>query len=160
VAVNAALSHLIAYAGLGVVDGALVALPRSAAPVRPERLRSPAWALLLPLMLVVGTFGVLGLPAMANGLALLAGVATPALAGIAVVAVVHGGRRRLLLVPAALVLAATLSGWPGQLAASLVTALGCLTLGTGLVRLTPAPWLAFRGAVHVRCRRAAGGRPR
>jgi hypothetical protein len=40
-------------------------------------------------------------------------------------------------------LAAPLGGWPGQLAARSVTALGCLTLGVGIVRLTPAPWLTF-----------------
>jgi hypothetical protein len=141
--VEATLSTAVAVGGLALLKGALVALPRPAALGRLERLRSPAWACVLPGMLLVGTFGVLALPGMATGLAVLAAVATPALACIAVVAVVHGRRRWLLLVPPALVFGTALTGWAGQLAASLVTALGCLTLGAGLVRLTPAPWLAL-----------------
>ena len=38
--------------------------------------------------------------------------------------------------------ALTLHSWPAALAASALTALGCLTLGAALVRLTPLPWLA------------------
>jgi hypothetical protein len=140
---NGSLSSVIAVAGIALMKGALVALPRPAALGRLERLRSPAWAFVLPGMLLVGTFGVLALPPMATGLAMLAAVSTPALACIAMVAVVHGRRRRLLLVPLALVPATALAGWTGELAASLVTALGCLTLGAGLVRLTPARWLAL-----------------
>ena len=97
---------------------------------------------MFPGMLIAGTFGVLALPATATGLAVLASFATPVLAGIAVVAVVQA-RGRLLIVPLALLLATTLAGWPGQLAASLITALGCMTLGAALVRLTPAPWLTL-----------------
>jgi hypothetical protein len=140
---DASLSTAAGLGGLAVLKGVLVALPRPAALGRLERLRSPAWAFALPGMLVVGTFGVLALPAMATGLALLAAVATPALACVAVVAVVHGRRGWLALLPMVLVLATALTGWTGELAASLVTALGCLTLGAGLVRLTPAPWLAL-----------------
>jgi hypothetical protein len=139
---HAPLSFVIACAGLALINGALVALPAQAAPGRLERLRSPAWALVFPGSLIAGTFGVLALPTMPADLAVLASVATPALAGIAVVAVVRGRNRLLLLVPLVFLLGATLAGWPGQLAASLVTALGCLTLGAGLVRLTPAPWVA------------------
>ena len=142
---DGSLTSLIAGAALGVLTGALVALPRPAALGGLERLRSPAWALILPSMLLVGTFGVLAQPAMANALVLLACFATPALACIAMVAVVRGRRRpSLLLVPLALMLATLLlTGWVGELAAGLVTALGCLTLGAGLVRLTPAPLLAL-----------------
>lgn len=127
---------------LALIEGALVALPRHAALERLDRLRSPAWALVAPGSLIVGTFGVIALPPLAGGLALLAAVATPVLAFIALVAVVHGRHRALLLLPPALgVVAAVGSGWPGQLAASVLTALGCLTLGAAVVRLTPAPWL-------------------
>jgi hypothetical protein len=140
---DAGLSFAAACTGLGAINGALVALPAPAALGRLERLRSPAWMLVFPAILTIGTFGVLALPAMATGLAVLASVATPLLAGIAMVAVVHGRQRRLLFVPLALVLAVALTGQPGQLAASLLTAAGCLTLGTALVRLTPAPWLTF-----------------
>lgn len=101
------------------------------------------WAFVFPGILVAGTFGVLALPAAATALAVLASVATPVLAGIAVLAVVRGrgGGSRVLILPLALVLGATLAGWPGQVAATALIALGCLTLGTALVRLTPAPWV-------------------
>jgi hypothetical protein len=140
---TAGFSFAAACSGLGVVNGALVALPAPAALGRLERVRSAAWMLAFPAILVVGTFGVLALPPMATGLAVLASVVTPLLAAVAMVAVVHGRQRRLLLVPAALVVAATLTGEPGQIAAGVLTAAGCLTLGTALVRVTPAPWLTF-----------------
>jgi hypothetical protein len=131
-----------AYVALAAIEGALVALPCSSALGRLGRLRSPLWALVPAGAIVVGTFGVLLLPSLATGLALLAAIATPVLAAIAVVAVVHGRRRCLLLVPLAMGAAALLaSGWVGQLATSLLVALGCLTLGTALARLTPGPWL-------------------
>jgi hypothetical protein len=38
-------------------------------------------------------------------------------------------------------LAAVLTGWLGQLSATSITALGCLTLGVGLSRLIPWSWL-------------------
>ena len=136
------LSYAIEYVALAMIQGAIVALPHPAALERLGRLRSPAWALIAPGSLLFGTFAVLGWPVLASALALLAAIATPVLAAIAVVAVVHGRQRRLLLVPLALgVVAAAGSGWPGELAASLLTALGCLTLGAALVRLTPARWL-------------------
>jgi hypothetical protein len=130
------------YVALATIQGAIVALPHPAALERLGRLRSPAWALVAPGCLLVGTFGVLALPLLASGLVLLAQIATPVLAVIAVMAVVHGRRRRLLLAPLALGVAAAVGpGWPGELAASLLTALGCLTLGAAFVRLTPARWL-------------------
>lgn len=148
------LPNITAYLALATLQGAIVALPHPAALERLGSLRSPAWALVAPGSLIVGTFGVLALPALASGLAMLAAIATPMLAAIAVVSVVHGRQRRLLVVPLVLgVAAAAGSGWPGQLAASLLTALGCLTLGAALVRLTPARWLRIgvlsMGAVDV-----------
>jgi hypothetical protein len=133
---------LSAFLSLAVIKGALVALPSPAGLGRLARLRSPVWALLAPGSLLVGTFGVLAMPSLATGFAILAAAATPALAGIAVVGVVHGGRRVLLLVPVALgAVALAGSGVPAELAASLLTALGCLTLGAAIVRLTPGRWL-------------------
>jgi hypothetical protein len=136
------VSNAAEYVALATMQGAIVALPHPAALERLGRLRSPAWALVAPGSILVGTFGVLALPLLASGLAVLAQIATPVLAAIAVMAVVHGRQRTLLLVPAALgVVAAAGSGWAGELAASLLTALGCLTLGAALVRLTPVRWL-------------------
>jgi hypothetical protein len=136
------VSNAAEYVALATIQGAIVALPHPAALERLGRLRSPAWALVAPGSILVGTFGILALPLVARGLAVLAQMATPVLAAIAVLAVVHGRQRRLLLVPVALgAIAAGGWGWPGELAASLLTALGCLTLGAALVRLTPARWL-------------------
>jgi hypothetical protein len=134
---------LIAFVGLATIQGALVALPSPLALGGLARLRSPAWALLAPGSLLVGTFGVLAMPSLATGLAILAAAATPALAAIAVLGVVHGRRRALLLVPVALgVVTLAESGLPAEVAASLLTALGCLTLGAAIVRLTPRRWLS------------------
>jgi hypothetical protein len=160
--VNAAA--VIGYVGLAAIEGALVALPCGTALERLGRLRSPLWALLLPGAIVFGTFGVLVLPSLATGLALLAAIATPVLAAIAVVAVVHGRNRFLLLVPLVLGVAAFVgSGWAGQLASTMLMALGCLTLGTALARLTPGPWLRVgvvaMGAVDVLLLAVGVGQP-
>jgi hypothetical protein len=129
---------------LATIMGALVGLPSPDALGRLARLRSPAWALVAPGSLLVGTFGVLAMPSLATGLAILATAATPALAAIAMVGVVHGRRRALVAVPVALgAVALAGSGLVAELAASLLTALGCLTLGTAIVRLTPGRWLRF-----------------
>jgi hypothetical protein len=136
------LGHAIAYCTLAALQGALVMLPRPVGSAA-WRLRSPAWALVLPGSLIVGTFGVLAVPASPTDLAVLAAVATPLLAGLAVVRILRGARRAWL---AALPLlgagALTLPTWPAELAACVLTALGCLTVGVVLVRLTPLPWVA------------------
>jgi hypothetical protein len=135
-------TSVAACAALAMIEGALVALPRPAALERLARLRSPVWALAAPGSLLFGTFAVLALPPVATGLAILAALVTPALAVIAVLSVVHGGRGVLLSGPLALgVLATAGTGLAADLAASLLTALGCLTVGAAVVRLTPARWL-------------------
>ena len=133
--------QFIAYCGLAALQGILVVLPRPAGSARWSRLRSPAWALVLPFSLMVGTFGVLGLPHGATQLAVLAAVATPVLAVLAVISVVRGTRWAWFVALPGLGASVALH-WPAQLAATALTALGCLTLGAALVRLTPLPWLA------------------
>jgi len=136
-------SKLIAVVALALLEGALVALPKAHALERLARLRSPAWAAVLPGMIIAGTFGLLALPWMAPGLVLLASIATPLLATVAVVLVARGQRAAVLPVALAVALAAALtSGWLGQLSASTLTALGCLPLGAAMVRLTPTHWVA------------------
>jgi len=136
------LSTLIETTALASIQAALVALPGPTALHPLRRLRSPVWALLGPGSLVFGTFGVLAHPRLANALVAIAAIATPVLAVVAVLAIVRVRHRNLLLVPLGLAgVAIAASGWPGELAASLLTALGCLTLGTALVRLTPTRWL-------------------
>jgi hypothetical protein len=134
---------ILAYCTLAMMQGVLVVLPRPAGSAVWRRVRSPGWALALPGALMVGTFGVLAVPSTATGLAALAALGTPVLVCLAVLGVVRGSRRAWL---AALVVvgagAATLHSWPAALAMSVLTALGCLTLGAALVRATPLPWLA------------------
>jgi hypothetical protein len=134
--------ELIAYCCLAALEGALVLLPRPSGSAVWSRLRSPLWALVLPSALMVGTFGVLEVPHGATKLAVLAAVATPLLVGMAVLGVVRGPRLPWLVALPVLGGALTLHSWPGGLAATGLTALGCLTLGAALVRLTPLPWLA------------------
>lgn len=134
--------EIIAYCTLAALQGTLVFLPRPAGPGW-NPLRSPAWALTLPAALILGTFGVLEVPGGATGLAMLAAVTTPLLAGLAVVGVVRGSRRAWLVALPLLGLGAlTMHAWPAQLATSGLAALGCLSVGAALVRLTPLPWLA------------------
>jgi hypothetical protein len=133
---------LVAYCCLAALEGALVLLPRPSGSAVWGRLRSPLWALVLPSGLMVGTFGVLDVPHGATGLALLAAAATPVLAPLAVMGVVRGPRRAWLAALLVVGAAMALHSWPGQLAATALTALGCLTLGAVLVRLTPLRWLA------------------
>lgn len=75
-----------------------MALPRENALGSLRRLRSPAWAVALPGGIVVGTFGPLGGHSFAVCLILLAALATPPLAAVAVLALAR-------LIPAPWVLA-------------------------------------------------------
>lgn len=132
------LSRYIGVGLLAVLEGLLVVLPRADALHRVARLRSPAWAALLPGSIVVGTFALPALPRMAFGLVAVASVATPILSGVAAVTVVRGPRARMLAGALTLLLLAELMhGWTRQLSASMLTGLGCLTLGVALARLIP-----------------------
>jgi len=141
---------LIAYCSLAVLQGVLVMLPRAVGSTASARLRSPGWAAVLPGALMVGTFGVLAVPHGAAGLAVLAGITMPVLVGVAVMGIVRG--RRGIWLAALPVLgtgAVALHSWPSDLATTALTALGCLTVGAALVRLTPLPWLA--GGIAAMC---------
>jgi hypothetical protein len=140
-------SGFVAVVALAILEGVLVALPRAGALEHLGRLRSPAWAAFLPGLIVVGTFGVLAVPSLAVALVVLAGVATPLLAVVAVLGVVRGRRVAPLLAGVALAVAAGfMSGWASKLSESMLTALGCLTLGAALVRLIPRRWI-FAGVL-------------
>ncbi|MFL5860782.1 MAG: hypothetical protein ACJ780_08400 [Solirubrobacteraceae bacterium] len=132
-----------ALAGIpaSVLEGLLVLLPRPATFPRLARLRSPLWTALLPVSIIVGTFGLLVAPDLASPTLLVAAVTTPLLAFVAVVAVV---RARLLILPlaaAAGALAIWANGLSGHLGTGIVTALACLTIGAALQRLIPGRWL-------------------
>jgi len=116
-------------------------LPRAAPFPRLARLRSPVWTALLPVSIIVGTFGLLLAPSLASSTVLAAAITTPLLAFVAVVAVV---RARLVMLPlgaAAGALAVWATGISGRLGTGVVTALACLTVGTALQRLIPGRWL-------------------
>jgi hypothetical protein len=116
-------------------------LPRSAPFPGLARLRSPAWTALLPVSIIVGTFGLLVAPTLASPTVLAAAITTPLLAFVAVMAVV---RARLVVLPlaaAAGAMAVWATGMSGHLGTGVVTALACLTLGAALQRLIPGRWL-------------------
>jgi hypothetical protein len=128
--------------GPALLQGALVALPRRNALGSLRRLRSPAWAAALPGGIVVGTFGPLGGHSFALCLILLAALANPPVAAVAVLGVIRGPRAALVAL--ALVtglVAAFASGVSGQLSSTILTALGALAVGAALARLIPAPWV-------------------
>lgn len=126
---------------VAVLEGALVLAPRPASLPRLGRLTAPAWAAVLPATIIVGTFGMLVVPAGARVAVLLAALTTPLLALIAVASV---ARARWAVAPAALIAAAltVLATGPAErLGAGVITALACLTVGAVLARLIPGRWL-------------------
>jgi hypothetical protein len=131
-----------AVVALALLEGALVALPRGNALRSLGRLRSPAWAAVLPGAIVVGTVLPLGGHRLALGLVLLAALATPPLALVAVLGVVRGPRIGLVaLAIGAGVLITVIGGWGGDVSTTFLTALGALALGCALARLIPAGWV-------------------
>jgi hypothetical protein len=124
-----------------VLEGALVLLPRARPFPGLARLRAPAWAALLPVSIVVGTFGLLIAPGLASPTVLAAAITTPLLAVIAVLLVVRGRLLVLLLAAVAGGLAVWATGQGGHVGTGVVTALACLTVGAALQRLIPGRWL-------------------
>jgi hypothetical protein len=116
-------------------------LPRSAPFPRLAHLRSPAWTALLPVSIIVGTFGLLVAPSLASPTVLAAAITTPLLAFVAVMAVVRARLVMLPLAAAAGALAIWATGMSGHVGTGVVTALACLTLGAALQRLIPGRWL-------------------
>jgi hypothetical protein len=142
------VATVIGVFALALLQGGLVALPAGDAFGRLASVRSPLWVVVLPGMIVLGTFGVLELPATAFGIVLLSAVATPLLAVASVLAGVrlppriHRPRAALLAVVAALTaLTVVGSGWLAELGENAITGLGSVCIGVGIVRVTPRRWL-------------------
>lgn len=136
------LSGIGAAAAVALLQGALVALPRDDALGSLKRLRSPAWAVVLPGAIVVGTVAPLGVHPLALGLILMGTLATPPLAAVAALSVVRGPRAGLVAVAVAAALLATLAGgWSGNVSTTVLTALGALAVGSALARLIPGAWV-------------------
>jgi hypothetical protein len=108
-----------------------------------RRLSGPAWAL-IPIASIIGViFAIRFTAGTATGLTWLALVAVPILAAVALGWAGHGGRSWLALVAVALFVVAWASKstlW-GQGAATLLSALSCVTLGWLLGAVTPPRWL-------------------
>jgi hypothetical protein len=127
---------------LAMLESVLVALPRAGALASLHRLRSPAWAAVLPGAIVVGTFLPLWKPSLATVLVVAAAVATPVLAIVAMVGIARTPRALLAACALELLLVAAVSrATAAQLTTTLITALGAMSLGVALTRLMPGRWL-------------------
>src|SRR5438128_1313559 len=107
------VSGVGAAAAVALLQGALVALPRGNALGSLRRLRSPAWAAVLPGAILVGTLAPLGAPPLALGLIVMGTLATPVLAAVAALSVVRGPRGALIALAIAAGLLAMLPGGLG-----------------------------------------------
>jgi hypothetical protein len=141
VMVSLSLHSAVTGVPASVLEGALVLLPRARPFPGLARLRAPAWAALLPVSIIAGTFGLLIAPGLASPTVLAAAVTTPLLALVAVLLVV---RARLFVLPLAAAsgaLAVWATGLGGHVGTGVITALACLTVGAALQRLIPGRWL-------------------
>jgi hypothetical protein len=135
-------SDVIGLLALALLKSVLVGLPRPGALAFLGRLRSPAWAAVLPGAIVIGTFLPLWHSGLATALVIAAAVATPLLAIVAILGVARTPRALLIASAVELVLVAVISRTTaGQLTTSLLTALGAMAAGVALTRLVPGRWL-------------------
>jgi hypothetical protein len=130
---------------LGLVQAALVAVPRSPLPELPPplRLRSRWWAL-VPAGSIVVVIAVIELDSgSATALSYLALAAVPPLAALALGTLVRRARPPWALAAVPLFALAWIdpSSLAGEAAATALTGLGCVTLGWLLVSVVPAYWL-------------------
>jgi hypothetical protein len=128
---------------LSLAQAALVALPRPWPLPWADRFRSPWWAL-VPALSIVVVIGIVALEGeSAQALSWLALVAVPPLAALSLGALVHGARPLWAVWAAPLFAIAW--AWSGSLAgdaaAAALTALACVTLGWLLASVVPVAWL-------------------
>jgi len=139
-----ALGFIPSDAAILVVQAAVVAAPRRPPEVRwIQRLSGPAWAL-IPIGSIVGViFAIRYVSSTATGLTWLALIAVPLLAAAALGWAMRGSRPwlALLAIPLfGLAWASRTTLW-GEGAATLLSALSCVTLGVLLGAVTPPRWL-------------------
>src|ERR1700759_5765095 len=89
------LSGVEAVAAVAVLQGELVALPRDDALGSLRRLRSPAWATVLPGAIVIGTLAPLGVHGLAFALIVMGRQGTPRLTSVAVLGLAREPRTAL-----------------------------------------------------------------
>ncbi len=128
---------------LSLVQAALVAAPRDPSAQLLAGLRNRWWALVLPLSIAVVIAAVALDSATAHLLTYLALVAVPPLAGLALAAIVRGGRPplALLAIPLFAIAWAARGSLSGQTAALALSALACVSLGWLLAGVVPGRWL-------------------
>jgi hypothetical protein len=129
---------------LSVLQGTLVALPRPPRLPFLQRLRAGGWAAVLPVSVIAFVaIARAAESASAQGLTYLALIAVPPLAALALGVLSRPARpAAALLVVLLFALAwADRSGNAGRIAASLLSALSCVALGSLLGAITPARWL-------------------
>jgi hypothetical protein len=136
----------LSIACLSIFQGVLVALPVRLEVRALRRLRAGGWAAILPLSILV--FVLIAREAeqaSAQGLTYLALIAVPPLAALALAGLARGGRpRNALLAGALFALAwADRGGLAGNGAATLLSGLSCVALGSLLGAITPRRWLAL-----------------
>jgi hypothetical protein len=139
-----ALAFVPSDAAILAVQAGMVAAPRRPPEIAwIRRLSGPAWAL-IPIASIIGViFAIRFMSGTATGLTWLALVAVPVLAAVALGWAGHGGRWWLSGVAVGLFVLAWASKttlW-GQGAATLLSALSCVTLGWLLGAVTPPRWL-------------------
>jgi hypothetical protein len=136
----------LSIALLSIFQGVLVALPVRLELPALTRLRGGGWAAVLPLSILLFVLIARGAEqASAQGLTYLALVAVPLLAALALAGLARGGR------PLGALLAAVLFGlaWvdrgglAGNGAATVLSGLSCVALGSLLGAITPRRWLAL-----------------
>jgi len=136
-------SFAVSIAILGLLQAALVALPRPRQFAWLDGFRSPWWALVPALSIVVVVGVVAWEGESATFLSWLALVAVPPFAALALGWLVHGARPAwaLAAVPLFALAWASPDSLAGETAATALTALGCIGLGWLLVSVAPARWL-------------------
>lgn len=137
-------SFAVSIATLSLLQAALVALPRARPPF--GWMPSSRWWALVPAgSIVVVVFGIEALPDSADALAWLALVAVPPLAALALGMLVHGSRPAwaLAALPLFAVAWAAQGSLAGEIAATLLSGLACVSLGWLLVCVVPATWLRW-----------------
>jgi hypothetical protein len=133
----------VSIAILSLVQAALVALPGARRFAWLDGFRSPWWAL-VPALSIVVVIGIVGWQGeSATALSWLALVAVPPFAALALGRLIHGARPEWAATVAPLfVLAWAAPGsLLGEASATALTALGCVGLGWLLVSVAPAFWL-------------------
>jgi hypothetical protein len=140
------LGFIPSDAAMLVVQAGVVAAPRHPPDVSfLKRFSGPAWALIPIGSIIAVVFAIRYVSATATGLTYLALVAVPILAAAALGWADRGARpwMAVLAVPLFALAWADRGTLVGEAAATLLSALSCVTLGVLLAAVTPPNWLKF-----------------